>query len=90
MVNHFAMKPRAVLHSAHAEKNARGQTQMALLPMRIIKTDPLPEGLMASIPTGNGKSWSYPRGDGLYIGVQSGVRHGRPFAMTRLAGPNFR
>ncbi len=36
---------------------------MALFPLRIIKTNPLPEGFLPPIPTGKAKSWLYPDED---------------------------
>ncbi|HMY21945.1 MAG TPA: tyrosine-type recombinase/integrase, partial [Polyangium sp.] len=36
---------------------------MALFPLRVIKTNPLPEGFLPPIPTGKAKSWLYPDED---------------------------
>jgi integrase len=36
---------------------------MALFPLRLIKTNPLPEGFLPPIPTGKAKSWLYPDED---------------------------
>ncbi len=54
---------RAPATRRHIAQLLHRMCAMALFPLRIIKTNPLPEGFLPPIPTGKAKSWLYPDED---------------------------